>query len=345
VTRGAATDTIRDVAGEGSQLEARPAPGTDSHTFIFADLAGFTALTEAHGDQRAADLVAEFCEAVRGMLERHSAEEVKAIGDALLLRAERAAQAVLLGLSIVDDLGARHGFPSVRIGMHTGGAVVREGDWFGATVNVASRVSDRAGAGEVLVTRATRDAAGAAAGVEFRSLGHLRLKNVREALEIFAVARPGQLPARRLVIDPVCRMALDPDRAEARIVHRGRELHFCSHACAEAFAATPQLFEGRRSRRSELRVSDRARERGASFLRRSYSRGELSLEELDERVSHAYASRTRAELDVVLRDLPSFRRWKLARLRRRRFAAFFPPYALALMIRRAWRRRRMTRRR
>ena len=56
------------------------------HTFLFADLAGFTALTEAHGDEHAADLVAEFCSRVRALLPEHDAEEVKAIGDALMLR-------------------------------------------------------------------------------------------------------------------------------------------------------------------------------------------------------------------------------------------------------------------
>jgi class 3 adenylate cyclase/YHS domain-containing protein len=323
-----------------SQLKAQLPEHRSGQTFLFADLAGFTALTETHGDERAADLVGEFCDAVRALLPGHEAEEVKAIGDALLLRAVRADQAVRLALAIVGEVGARHGFPSVRIGMHTGQAVVREGDWFGATVNVASRVSDHAKAGEVLATRATRDAVGSSdAGIDFRSLGQQRLKNVRDPLELFAIYRVGALPARRSVTDPVCRMALDPDHAEASVIYRGRELHFCSQACADAFAATPERYEGRRSRSLELRVSDRARERGVSFLRRSYARGELSLAELDERISHAYASRTRAELDVVLRDLPSFRRWQLARRRRRMFAAYFPPFVLARVIRRLWRRR------
>ena len=331
--------TILRVALDTSHHDGRSLEHADTQTFLFADLAGFTALTEAHGDDRAADLVAEFCDAVRALLGRHGAEEVKAIGDALLLRAARADHAVRLALTIVEEVGARHGFPSVRIGMHTGGAVAREGDWFGATVNVASRVSDHANAGEVLATRATRDAVGnSERGINFRSLGQQSLKNVRDPIELFAIVTVGALPARRLVTDPVCRMALDPDHAEVRVIYRGRELHFCSPACAQAFSATPERYEGRRSRSLELRVSDRARERGVSFLRRSYARGELSLDELDERISHAYASRTRAELDVVLRDLPSFRRWQLARRRRRIFRAYFPPFLLARVVRRLWRR-------
>ena len=60
-----------------------------THTFVFADLAGYTALTEAHGDEHAADAAAEFCGAVRVLLPEHNTEEVKAIGDARLLRGER----------------------------------------------------------------------------------------------------------------------------------------------------------------------------------------------------------------------------------------------------------------
>ena len=63
-------------------------------TFLFADLSGFTALTEAHGDEQAADLVGGFCVAVRRLLAEHQAQEVKTIGDALMLRAGDAAAAI-----------------------------------------------------------------------------------------------------------------------------------------------------------------------------------------------------------------------------------------------------------
>ena len=86
-------------------------------TFLFADLSGFTALTEAHGDEQAADLVGGFCVAVRRLLAGYEAEQVKAMGDALMLRAGDAAAAIQLGLRIVHDVGAQHGFPLVRVGM------------------------------------------------------------------------------------------------------------------------------------------------------------------------------------------------------------------------------------
>ena len=104
------------------------------HTFLFADLAGFTALTEAHGDARAADLAGEFCGSVKALLPDEGAEAVKTIGDAVMVRLSDARDAVRLAVRVTDEIGAQHGVPSVRVGMHTGPAVERTGDWFGATV-------------------------------------------------------------------------------------------------------------------------------------------------------------------------------------------------------------------
>jgi class 3 adenylate cyclase len=67
-------------------------------TFLFADLSGFTALTEAHRDEQAADVVGGFCVAVRQLLAAHQAQEVKTIGDALMLRTGDAVAATRLGL-------------------------------------------------------------------------------------------------------------------------------------------------------------------------------------------------------------------------------------------------------
>jgi adenylate cyclase len=83
----------------------------DVHTFLFADLAGFTALTEAHGDEQAADLAGGFSRAAGRLLRRHGAGRIKTIGDALMLRVGRLADAVKLGLALTHDLLAECGYP------------------------------------------------------------------------------------------------------------------------------------------------------------------------------------------------------------------------------------------
>ena len=96
-------------------------------TFLFADIAGFTALTEAHGDEEAADLVGRFCDAVRDELPPDSTH-VKTIGDAVMLRIPDPAAAILLGVRITHDLMRSHGALPVRVGLHHGEAVERDGD-------------------------------------------------------------------------------------------------------------------------------------------------------------------------------------------------------------------------
>lgn len=215
-------------------------------TFVFADLAGYTALTEAHGDDQAADVAEEFFASVRELLDDYDAHEIKAIGDALLLRVPGAEQALRLAARILGDLGARHRGLGIRVGMNTGPAVRRGNDWFGATVNVAARVADLAAAGEVVMTAATRERVGAAAMPEqLQALGQRELKNVRDPVEIFLLMPDGSSPGHELPIDPVCRMGVDPARVPASVMNRGTRYHFCSPTCAEAFREAPERYAHR----------------------------------------------------------------------------------------------------
>jgi adenylate cyclase len=214
------------------------AESTES-TFVFADLAGFTALTEAHGDVHAAELAGDFCGLVRGLLAEHEGEEIKTIGDAVMLRCADAAAAVELGLRILEEVAARDEFPVVRVGMHTGTAVERGGDWFGTAVNLAARIAGVAGGNEVLLSEATVSVAGELPGVQVQTHGLHRLKNVPGQTTLYLAVREGAETAD-VSIDPVCRMAVAPDRAAGRLTHDGREYRFCSLECVRAFAARPE---------------------------------------------------------------------------------------------------------
>jgi adenylate cyclase len=207
-------------------------------TFLFADLAGFTALTEAHGDEEAAQLASDFFDRVRELLPEYGGEEIKTIGDAVLLRCEDATAAVDLGLRLVEEIGTRPQSPVLRVGMHTGPAIERGGDWFGAAVNLAARVSALAGGQEVLLSEATCDAAGKPAGIEFRHHGLQRFKHVNRPVEVYRAAREGE-DSEGLPIDPVCHMAVDPGQSAGTLSYEGVGYHFCSLDCIRAFTAAP----------------------------------------------------------------------------------------------------------
>lgn len=184
------------------------------HSFLFTDLVGFTALTAEQGDDRAAEVALDFYDRVGRLLPGHRAERVKAIGDALMLRCEDPGQAVRLGIGIVRELQWVDGFPPVRVGVHTGPAVHRAGDWYGSTVNVAARLCGAAAGGEVLVSEETLHAAGRLRGVE---LGERRLhwlKNVTDPVAAHA-AVGRQTLRERLRAVPVCPHAMRVQAREA----------------------------------------------------------------------------------------------------------------------------------
>jgi len=184
----------------------RMAAGT--HTFLFTDLVGFTALTAERGDDHAADVALEFCLRAREIAAAYDGEVVKTLGDGVMLRFEEAGAAVRMGLELVERLAGVPGFPAVRVGMHTGPAVERDGDWYGATVNVASRLCSAAGGGEVLVSKAT---AGAIATMSDVRLGEPRLhwlKNVVEPVAAHPAEPAPSLLARLRARLPMSRTSL-----------------------------------------------------------------------------------------------------------------------------------------
>jgi class 3 adenylate cyclase/YHS domain-containing protein len=172
---------------------------------------------------------------------------VKTIGDALMIRADAAERAVRLAIAIVYGIGRRHGFPAVRVGLHTGPAVERDGDWFGAAVNLAARVSGAAAGGEVLLTAATAERIRGDPGTPaliLRSRGRRELRNVAEPVELIEASCEYSRTLDDLPVDPVCRMAVEPGHAAGTLSYEGVEYSFCSLGCVEKFAASPQRYAG-----------------------------------------------------------------------------------------------------
>jgi len=147
------------------------------HTFLFADLVGFTELTSQRGDDEAAELAICFHGRVSELARELGCHVVKAIGDAVMVRSDDGEAAVALASRILG-LARTGGLPPVRVGLDTGPAVERDGDWFGATVNTASRVTAAAGAGELLMTERTRNAMPGVGGIELTARGRRPLKGL-----------------------------------------------------------------------------------------------------------------------------------------------------------------------
>jgi class 3 adenylate cyclase len=173
------------------------------HTFLFADIAGYSRIADERGDEAAADLALDFLERARNIAVAHGAEVVKCLGDAVMIHAEEAADAVQLALDLMDAFGPDAGLPEVHAGLHAGPALQRAGDWWGATVNVAARVAAAAEPGELLVTEAARLQAGRVNSARWRSLEPLSLKNIRLPVQVYAASRGPAPNSDRVVLQPL----------------------------------------------------------------------------------------------------------------------------------------------
>jgi adenylate cyclase len=156
-------------------------------TFLFADLCGFTEYTWRHGDRLAADLAIGFHHRVRELAAEEGCNVVKSMGDAVMVHSGDCRVALRLACRILD-LSRLDGYPPIRIGLDSGPAERREGDWYGSTVNVAARVADAATPGELLMTDRARTAAAGAESVRLISRGVRQLKGLPDSSLHAAVA-------------------------------------------------------------------------------------------------------------------------------------------------------------
>lgn len=204
-------------------------------TFGFVDLAGFTALTEAHGDSEAVALLDRF-EAITTAALGTGDRLVKTIGDAVMVAFANPAAAIVAVSRLFAAAIAEPGLPVLRAGLHHGSAIERSGDYFGASVNLAARVAGQAHGGQVLATIEVADAA-RLSGVTVVDLGSFELRNIAQPVELFELE---VCPAAAgTAVDPVCRMQVARAGAAGRLRHCDRDYWFCSLRCVAAFAADP----------------------------------------------------------------------------------------------------------
>jgi adenylate cyclase len=153
----------------------------------FADLVGFTELGQTVDVAELSD-VAGNLQRMAGELVDPPVRLVKVIGDAVMLVAPQPLELVDTTLRLVERAEAKDGFPPLRAGVAFGPAANHFGDWFGSTVNIASRLTARARPSSVLVTEQVRDALDGD-GYAISSAGPKRLKGIAEPVKTFRVRR------------------------------------------------------------------------------------------------------------------------------------------------------------
>jgi adenylate cyclase len=179
--------TFEAEAVNSGERAAGRLPGARLVTVAFADLAGFTKLGEALPAEELEHVASRLAEIAHDVATA-PVRFVKSIGDAVMLVCFEPAPLLEAVLDLADAAAAID-LPRLRIGLASGCAVSRAGDWFGSPVNVASRVTGAAQPGTTLVDEATRDAVTNPQAFEWSPVGARRLKGVSAELKLFRVRR------------------------------------------------------------------------------------------------------------------------------------------------------------
>ena len=179
--------TVQTTEDYLQELGLAPKRTPSPPAIAFLDLTGYTALTEERGDEAGADLADRLAILVHEAARPHGGNPVKWLGDGVMFHFDDPSAAVLTGLDLVEQTPVAVDVRA-RVGINAGTVIFRDGDYFGRTVNVASRIADYARPGEVLVSGEVKERWGGN-GVRFDEIGPVALKGLREELTLYSASR------------------------------------------------------------------------------------------------------------------------------------------------------------
>jgi class 3 adenylate cyclase len=162
---------------------------------MFTDMVGYTALSQRN-EPLALELLEEHRRILRSIFPRFHGTEIKTIGDAFLVEFQSALEAAQCALEIQRTLAKRNPDVSsehrieLRIGIHVGDVVHREGDVYGDGVNIASRIQPVAGIGGICISVDVERQIHNALEARFEKLAPIELKNVEVPMDLFRIVLP-----------------------------------------------------------------------------------------------------------------------------------------------------------
>jgi class 3 adenylate cyclase len=186
-------DRLQELLEARAQAEQELEKLRTAMTILFSDIKGSTAYAEKKGDVEYMAMINRHNSILFPVIEKEGGRVVKTIGDAILACFEDPVAAVKAGVGmqrvLVEDRKGREEIDEIhiRVGLHYGLGLIKDGDVFGDVVNAASRVQHQADVEQVLITDALVDAA-KKAGFECARMGRAELKGKAEPIDLYAVA-------------------------------------------------------------------------------------------------------------------------------------------------------------
>jgi class 3 adenylate cyclase len=209
-------------------------------TFAFVDLSGFTALTEAEGDERAVSVLAVFRSTLRGICSRRAVRIAKWLGDGAMLVSVESKPLVAAALEMMFAAESAPEPMTIKCGITIGHVILLEGDdYIGHAVNVAARLCELAAGHEVLAL--SEVVAHLPSWGTTESTDEMSVRGLEQPLSVVRLGlhQPGQGASP----DPVCHIPLTEETAfERRRDANGATLLFCSDSCLETWVERPSAY-------------------------------------------------------------------------------------------------------
>lgn len=155
---------------------------------LYVDLSGFTAYTERHGEQAAAELAASFCFRAMQIGRRHRLRPMKTVGDAVIFVTPDPSPAASGALALAEAFDGESSPLRVHIGIAVGELIEQDGDVFGFPVNLAAHLSSAARPGQILVDSAVAERL-PDDHFETMAAGSRRMKGLSKAVRFFDLLR------------------------------------------------------------------------------------------------------------------------------------------------------------
>ena len=197
-------------------------------SILIADLSGYTALTEAHGPETAADLIDQYIshvdEALVGDCYLH-----ERVGDEVMIVSASADDLAATAAILLNNICEKAHFLQLHGGLHTGTLLKRNNSFFGSSLNVASRIASKALPGTFLCSDIFFSALSDTHKTAVALKGKYGFKNVKDEIELYEFLLQSD---KKFFIDPFCRMLI----GDTGIPHpTDPELFFCSTECLNAY--------------------------------------------------------------------------------------------------------------
>jgi class 3 adenylate cyclase len=172
-----------------SRTVEEPAPGRSPfRTILFTDLVGHAEMMSRLGDAKGRDVLREHERITRDVLKANGGAEVKTMGDGFMASFGSVTKAVECAVALQRAFAEREGEPlNARVGLNAGEPIEEDGDLFGATVILASRIAAKAVGGEILVADTVRGLC-SGKGFLFSDRGEFVAKGFEEPVRVYEVS-------------------------------------------------------------------------------------------------------------------------------------------------------------